>query len=397
MSTYKNLMTVCAAVVLAFGLAACGSSDNDTAEAPTMTEPMEPMEPMPVAVEVADSMYLSGDQVPMAGTHDIAAGETATNGGVTYLCAVGGDDCMVTVDADGMATSTGGTVTASLTEAGMMQVTDAKELAVDDEEAARVDHVKRIIGEDSAIEGVSPLPRTAMAMTLDAAEISITRADGAMARISVRSTADATQAGYAPAEDMAMPNGDWAGARLTRPVSGAAQQLVSYTDIDGPTREQFYNFDRRSTTPSRYDHDASAPSHTNPYGPTDTIRPLPILGGTPVMGGFTGGVLDPTQFPQRGPAEGGDVSKRFASNVDTDGNATNGPEEVQFRGNYNGAPGRYRCQPGGNTGAACTVTVNPAGTYTSVQDTWTFTPELGATAWRGDQELVSFGWWMQDA
>ena len=113
------------------------------------------------------------------------------------------------------------------------------------------------------------------------------------------------------------------------------------------------------------------------------------------MGGFTGGVLDPTQFPQRGPAEGGDVSKRFASNVDTDGNATNGPEEVQFRGNYNGAPGRYRCQPGGNTGAACTVTVNPAGTYTSVQDTWTFTPELGATAWRGDQELVSFGWWMQ--
>ena len=45
MSTYKNLMTVCAAVVLAFGLAACGSSDDDTAaddSAPTVEEPAGP-------------------------------------------------------------------------------------------------------------------------------------------------------------------------------------------------------------------------------------------------------------------------------------------------------------------------------------------------------------------
>ncbi len=45
MSTYKNLMTVCAAVVLAFGLAACGSSDDDTAAddgAPTVEEPAGP-------------------------------------------------------------------------------------------------------------------------------------------------------------------------------------------------------------------------------------------------------------------------------------------------------------------------------------------------------------------
>ena len=45
MSTYKNLMTVCAAVVLAFGLAACGSSDDDTAAddgAPTVETPAGP-------------------------------------------------------------------------------------------------------------------------------------------------------------------------------------------------------------------------------------------------------------------------------------------------------------------------------------------------------------------
>ena len=44
MSTYKNLMTVCAAVVLAFGLAACGGGDDDdtAVDEPTTMEPMEP-------------------------------------------------------------------------------------------------------------------------------------------------------------------------------------------------------------------------------------------------------------------------------------------------------------------------------------------------------------------
>ena len=43
MFTHKNLMTVCAAVVLAFGLAACGSSDDDTAmDEPTVEEPTGP-------------------------------------------------------------------------------------------------------------------------------------------------------------------------------------------------------------------------------------------------------------------------------------------------------------------------------------------------------------------
>ena len=47
MSIHKKLMTVCAAVVLAFGLAACGSSDDDTAEAPAVEMPEPVPEPMP--------------------------------------------------------------------------------------------------------------------------------------------------------------------------------------------------------------------------------------------------------------------------------------------------------------------------------------------------------------
>ena len=239
MFTYRNLMTVGCAAVLALGLAACGSSDNNTAEAPMTTEPTPtpmPMEPTPVAVAVADFMYLDEDNMPMAGMHEIAAGMTATSGGVTYLCAEGGDDCTVTIADDGSATSTGGMVSASLTAAAAMQVTEAKEMTADMDEADRIVRVQRVIGEDRAIEGVSPLARGAPSMPrmLEAGEIRISRADGAMASIRVNAATDTALAGYAPSETPAMANGDWTGARLSRPITGGSQQLVSYTDIDGP-------------------------------------------------------------------------------------------------------------------------------------------------------------------
>ena len=46
MSTYKNLMTVCCAAVLALGLAACGGGGgDDTADTPTTTDPTPPPPP----------------------------------------------------------------------------------------------------------------------------------------------------------------------------------------------------------------------------------------------------------------------------------------------------------------------------------------------------------------
>ncbi len=48
-----------------------------------------------------------------AGTLEIAAGAMKTLGDVTYSCAAGGEDCTVTIKADGTATYTGGKVTAA--------------------------------------------------------------------------------------------------------------------------------------------------------------------------------------------------------------------------------------------------------------------------------------------
>ncbi len=55
----------------------------------------------------------------------------------------------------------------------------------------------------------------------------------------------------------------------------------------------------------------------------------------------------------------------------------------------------YSCDSG-VAGTACVLTIAPDGTYTETTGAWTFTPELGATAWQNDQEFMSFGWWLQE-
>ena len=213
MFTYRNLMTVCCAAVLAFGLAACGDNDDgpstsmnggmpsmdlawdmldgetiepgtytltgapedledaiENVEVPdggyvpgsmvelgdyvltcsgtvncsvtvdddgnVMTEgtimvaakTMDPMDPMdPMVAEVMLPADLPETLPPAEGEIMIAAGMYAESGGVMFSCDADGEDCVVTIDADGMATSTGGMVTATLTMAAQ-EVVDAEKL-----------------------------------------------------------------------------------------------------------------------------------------------------------------------------------------------------------------------------------------------------------------------------
>ena len=87
---------VAAVAALAFGLAACGSSDDDTADAPTGTTPTTPTTP-PAASPVAASGDVVGAALQAAfgtildmpgdsDTVEIAAGMTAVRAGVTFTC-----------------------------------------------------------------------------------------------------------------------------------------------------------------------------------------------------------------------------------------------------------------------------------------------------------------------
>ena len=78
MSTYKNLMTVCAAVVLAFGLAACGSSNDDSmAEAPVVKMPEPTPDPVPTDLEATQTAAAAAAAAAMTAS---ASADTAASG-----------------------------------------------------------------------------------------------------------------------------------------------------------------------------------------------------------------------------------------------------------------------------------------------------------------------------
>ncbi len=321
---YRKLTTAAAVAALAFGLAACGGGGggDDTADTPTTTDPM-PMPPPMAAVTIPDGMYLDEDNAPSAGMMTIAAGESATNNGVIFSCPAGGDACEVEVMADGSATSTGGEATAALSDDAMVQVAQAKKDEADMQAAAMLTRRDRVIGEDRALEAAANLPATNTAGALDEDEIIITRGGSGPARV--------TSTGYSAADDPALPNGNWAGSRLTQAVRGVGtNHLVVYTDKEPATRIQFYNWDGDATTPSLY-ASTVADALTAPADSTTTIDPLG-LGGAGAT--FSARTADPTKFPQPQDPEEGSLRQAYPNNEDTDNNPGNGLEQVSIPGNY---------------------------------------------------------------
>ena len=130
MKTRKHFMALAVLAGIGLALGACSSSNDDNTASvvpPTMT-PMTP-EPTPEPTSVAVDLPTlpTGDMYALsADTHEIAAGGTDMNGGVSFMCAAGGEACVVTVAADRTATSTGGTVTASRTDAAQMAYDNEK-------------------------------------------------------------------------------------------------------------------------------------------------------------------------------------------------------------------------------------------------------------------------------
>ena len=357
-----------------------GAPENQPAPPDPTPEPPPPP-PTPVAVTVPDAMYLDDANMPTAGSMTIAAGMTGTSGGVTFLCAEGGDACEVTVADDGSVTATGGTVTASLTAAAMTQVAEAKDAKADEENLARLMRRDRAIGKDRALEGATNVVAAGTATEVGEDNILISRAAGKTASVRV----GPPTTGFSPHADGALPNGDWHGARLMRAVTGGTQHLFVYTDIEAPKRVQFYNWDGDSTTPARYS-DGTLDALTVPFVEVPGTTDVPALALTGAL--LDKGDLDPNEFEAPGPRADGNKIQRFRM-PRSDATSTS------FRGNYNGAPGTYTCTVT-NAGDDCVVTIPPTGLYLASVGTWTFTPEVGATAWRGDSEFMSFGWWLQE-
>ena len=307
----------------------------------------------------------------LTGETTIAAGGSETSGGVVLTCAAGGEDCVVTVDADGGVTATGGEVTATLTTAAATALEEQMKTAAQDK-------IKRVIGQAAALAnggtGTFPTPMT------------VSRGAG-----KDPSVGGAGLAGFTAADEQPGMLGKFAGiARENTTSASATQHLVVYTDIAAPKLAEFYNYDGDSKTPAVYE----STTLTRPVGDALPLNPGTISGN---QGKFSAGNIDLSIFPTKAAtAAEGSVKKKFSVNAkDQSTDAAN--NRVKLPGTFDGARGTYTCTP--NTVASgCTVSVSSAGVYSfgDTQDAWTFTPNEGAKAYREDSEFLTFGWWMSE-
>ena len=341
----------------------------DTVDPVDPVDPVVPVVPTPVAVTLPAD--LPETLPPAEGEIMIAAGMSEESGGVMFSCATDGEACVVTVDADGMATSMGGTVTATLTMAAQ-EVVDAEKLMAD--QMMR----DRGIGQSAALAGGGGDALAMNATGFDVGDLTISNAATKDTSVSVT--------GYTAAEMAAMANGTWSGHALVNTSSTTStQHLVVYTDIEDPKRRQFFDFDMDTDTPRAYDRSNTGDIALVP-GTTALVE---------AQGRFSAGNIDLTIFPAKGPASGGTVTKTFTANT-VPVNAAN--TVVSLPGTFDGARGKYSCTgtQTNNTGPyTCVVTVTPAGTY-GTANAWAFTPNTGEMAYHEDSEYVTFGWWMRE-
>ena len=347
MTFWKNLVV---ALVAAFALAACSSSNDNGGT----TEVMEP-EPQPMAV---DTSGVHDDAMVEAFSATIQPGMSTTRGDVTYSCPSGGDACMVEVMADGMTTSTGGIATAANSETFQALLDKEGELddvesdlgALEDqlelEEQQKAARTARLLF--SALDAITLMPVTTVTLDrgeLETATVTPFEADGTAPGTAIVATFTDAQTSSLDAM-----NG-WKGEEYKK--KGHTAHI--YNNLSAGTTVDFATV----------------------YGPT-------------VSGTINANLVGGSAFAPLGAG-----SKSHYNNRDDNSDADNAPDDFFLTpGTYAGAQGTWVCT-GGTSVTPCISTVSGAG-FALGGGTWTFTPASGAMAQLPDADYGYFGWWLHE-
>ena len=407
MFTYKNLMTVGCAAVLAIGLAACGSSSDDDDTAMDTTTPTTPAQPvavsgdvtLPMAAQAAFGILMNpGDSDAV----EIAAGGTAVRQGVTFSCD-SAYPCTVTV------TNNLGTIVAS-----WMSYT------LDDGAAGVMASVPRVPVDTFANLNMGSIPAlralvTAAPPTLTPTELTgmglgdggVLNADNA----GLRSSFDPNSplAG-GPAGAPGAANGLTGGSTLT----GMTDEIPASADMDAPPsgwvmKTLFRDWgDTAGTGDGGFETGAIVVKNLG----TGTPQPFDAMlanrfanlaaQGSYAFGarfdGMGGAAMDSVVITlAMGPAtvQSGAMQLTVgAPQLETLADTV--PAASEHRGSYFGAAGTYMCNVGPCAIRRATGGSTPFGVDTSVlaPGTWWFRPDPGATITVPDQDWMVYGAWM---
>ncbi len=375
MSRNMNPITVCCAAVLMLGLAACGSDNGAD------------MADMPSSVAV-DLTGVADDAARAAGMEEIAAGESATIGEITFTCAAGGPDCTVTVAADGSATATGGMVTADNSAAyatRKAEIARATEAAKTKQDAMATEALQAATGGTPGIDGAggadAGLGGSAVTATGNAAgayNLDIERDhEGTTVTVTVEGATDAGDEDFELAMDLRDGR-----SMHTRTMDADAdgnmvtEVVIVATDIEAPRATAF-----GMVHPLEVRVDGETATDTMP---NDALYVADANLGQVSADAFTApaGTVDTTIL-------------RFQHEVE-DNAAT--PEDesrdaAEIAGTFDGAMGTYKCNA---TGGPCTVTVDTMGVVSAVDaNHWIFIPDAGVTIDVPDSDYLHYGFWLK--
>ena len=343
-------------------LSGCGGGGSTAAPPGTDPDPATP-----VAVDLTG---VADDAMVEAGTVEIAAGESADVGEVTFMCAAGGAACSVevTVGEDGSvsAMATGGMVTAS--DSAAYTARKAEEAAAMVAAATKAAASKRTAIEEEAAQtedagiGGSTAPAAGKA---GAYSMTIERdGDGTTVKITLQDAADD--------DPKFMQEMDMMDGRTMHVLEMEADNdnvveevVIVSTDIEAPTATDF------------------AKEYTLNANPTE--------GGDNQSLNITGeNFTNIATMGLTGPGEG---ERTFLSPVEDDATTEEDESVEGFEtdATYNGAPGKLTCAGTSN----CKATIGQDGKISSMGGEWQFTPAEGAMVDVADDDYLHYGVWLK--
>ena len=285
---------------------------------------------------------------------------------------------MVTVAADGTATSTGGTVTAELTAAAQMAYDNQKKAMMAELEG-------RAAGLHSALTDATGARGEPIRVDANPknADFAISRGLSGAAMVS-----DGGKSGWST---RAAPNAV-AGYQGTVLDNGKTQTYTVYADIAPAKRKAFLTY----YDPGDGNRGASVALKGFTSGVTIDFQDTPsathgvvtFATAADLAAAANLGLLDPAKFPQpKAQGAGSNTYEYFG---------TTGKKATSFKGTFHGASGTYAC-----AATDCAVTVTAPSTtagpvYTAAGSGWTFTPDLKnhPQIVEQDADHMHFGWWI---
>ncbi len=345
MTLWRNLVV---ALVAAFALAACSSSDNGTDTG--MTEPPTTMEPEPTPEEQIAELQ----------------------GQINALRAELGLD---PIDINGL-TGSVSDLQGQVDDLNQ-QITERDEAIADAAAKAMTAKGKAIYDvldplaadgapSQTAISPVASAPAvaanygSAAGLTVTAQKAFVDGLDTALTGITATDN-DAYESSEAGVPARLAANDGFSGTMLSWDDSGRTDTMTVYTDVSAPSGQLF----------------------SEAYG-----------GGTQSIASSSGAPLEGAQTGVTGTAFDGRTGGTVAHTPNAKSTADQAENNVvKLSGSYKGAAGSYTCTPA--SPGACTSMATP--TTITFSDNWTFTANTGAMVSVPDSNgYIAFGWWMRD-